>query len=103
MMPKPPPGFAACRVHDGQQALIPVGATRQISHLVVAKRGGGYSGPTLCGLTRFDDRDPDTWQLIRPADLPGWSMNGGVSGPGIEQIVCEECWSLAAGDIERPA
>lgn len=78
-LPKAPPGHACCNVHNGTQDLWAEGATAQISHLVAVPTGG----PTLCGLTRFGD----------DADLPGWSMNGGVSGPGVTQHRCAACWA----------
>lgn len=53
--------------------------------------------PTLCRLTRFDTRDPHTGSVLLPADLPGWSMGGGVSGPGVEQIECPDCYSRLGG------
>lgn len=83
-IPTAPAGHQTCNVHDGTQDLWAVGATRQINHLVKIPTGG----PTLCGLTRFG----------KDADLPGWSMGGGVSGPNIEQIRCPECW--AAVEVE---
>lgn len=81
-IPRPPAGFQTCNVHDGRQDLWAAGATRQVNHLVVV---GDGNGPTLCGLTRFG----------QDADLPGWSMGGGVSGPSIEQAPCEACWAAA--------
>lgn len=65
--------------------------TAQINHLVrrnpqVPGRLGGTPGDTLCGLTRFD-RDG------RKADIAGWSVEGGLSGPDIEQIECSLCRS----------
>lgn len=48
------------------------------AHLVRgAKRG--TPGPTLCGIDRF------------AKDGPGWSVGGGVSGPGITHTPCEGC------------
>lgn len=93
-MPTPPPGFAACRVHNGRQDLLAQGATRQTTHLVALDEKGSNGGrPTVCGLTRFDTRN-DQHEIIRPADLPGWSMGGGVSG--VEQVECESCWTGAS-------
>lgn len=86
-MPKPPAGYAACRV----------GYSPQITHLVILDSAGSNGGrPTMCRLTRFDVKDPHTRKVMVPADLPGWSMSGGVSGPGVEQVKCEACWSRAA-------
>lgn len=88
-MPEAPGGYACCRVWNG--------ATRtEISHLVV-HNSRGFVGPTLCGLTRFDERDPATHAVTRKADLPGWSMNGGTSGPGVGQAKCEVCWGQIDG------
>ena len=80
-IPRAPQGFQTCNVHDGKQNLWAPGARRQINHLVAVPT----AGPTLCGLTRFG---PD-------ADLPGWSMGGGVFGPAIEQVPCGDCWTAA--------
>ena len=95
-MPKPPKGYAACRVHDGKQDLWAEGAVRQVTHLVALDDRGNNGGrPTVCGLTRFPDRAED-YTVTRPADLPGWSMGGGVYGPGVEQVKCEACWPREA-------
>jgi hypothetical protein len=92
-MPRPPKGYATCRVHDGERKLIPLGAVRQITHLVTLDEQGRNMGrPTVCGLTRFDQRN-EQHEVVHPADLPGWSMGGGVAGPGIEQVKCEPCWA----------
>jgi hypothetical protein len=48
-------------------------------HLVRQKKGGGTPGPTLCGIDRFADGSP------------GWSVGGGISGPGIVHAPCPEC------------
>lgn len=85
-MPKAPPGYACCRV-GGCTSNI------QISHLVI-EVDNGFHGPTLCGLTRFDSRDKN-YVIVRAADLPGWSMNGGVSGPDVAQEKCPTCWERA--------
>lgn len=83
-MPDPPAGFAACRVDYSPQ----------ITHLVILDSKGSNGGrPTMCRLTRFDTRDPETREVLLPADLPGWSMGGGVYGPGVEQVRCQECWT----------
>ena len=94
-MPKPPTGYAACRVHDGTQALIADDWTVQVTHLVkLDERGSNGGRPTLCGLTRFPAYEIATdgsYGECRPADLPGWSMGGGASGPNIKQKMCAEC------------
>ena len=77
-IPRAPKGYQTCNVHDGRQDLWAKGARRQVNHLVAVPT----SGPTLCGLTRFGPN----------ADLPGWSMGGGVSGPSIVQAPCPSCW-----------
>lgn len=93
VMPKPPKGFAACRVSNGEQKLITLGATIQVSHLVALNDKGSNGGrPTVCGLTRFPDRAVDGHTVIREADLAGWSMGGGISGPGVTQMRCPDCW-----------
>lgn len=88
-IPKAPPGYRTLNHHDGRQTFLGTGATRQVNHLIVTQSQG-----TLCGLTLFD-RDG------RPADIPGWSVGGGVSGPGIEQVPCEACWTSAAVTATR--
>ena len=80
-MPKAPEGFDACRTMGGSMSLfsaLPPGSV-QTSHLVPSD---GWGGSTVCGLTRHG---PD-------ADIPGWSMNGGVSGRNVRQIKCFDCW-----------
>lgn len=82
-MPKPPKGFAACRV----------GHNPQITHLVILDSAGSNGGrPTLCRLTRFPTRGTNGETLLE-ADLPGWSMGGGVSGPNVEQVECPVCYA----------
>lgn len=95
-MPKPPNGYATCRVHDGEQKLLALGARRQVTHLVALDEVGSNGGrPTVCGLTRFDKRN-EQYEVVRPADLPGWSMGGGVYGPGVKQARCWACFDLAS-------
>ena len=85
-MPTPPKGFAACRT----------GWNPQITHLVILDSAGSNGGrPTLCRLTRFPTRGKNGETLLE-ADLPGWSMGGGVSGPGVEQIECPACYGRLA-------
>lgn len=50
---------------------------------VKREHGGGTPGPTLCGVDRF------------AADAPGWSVGGGVSGPGITHTPCPGCIQAA--------
>jgi hypothetical protein len=45
--------------------------------------GRGTPGPTLCDIDRFAD------------DSPGWSVGGGVTGPGITLTPCPGCASAA--------
>ena len=53
-------------------------------HLVKKRAGGGGTpGPTLCGIDRFAD------------DGPGWSVGGGISGPGITHAPCPGCATAA--------
>lgn len=76
----PPPGFEALNVHNGTQDLWAQGATRQVCHLITA---GKPTLGTLCGKSLFGPS----------ADLSGWSRGGGVFGPGIEQVKCQDCWA----------
>lgn len=91
-MPPPPAGYAACRVR-------PTGMT-QITHLVSLDQYGNNGGrPTLCGLTRFPTSTPAG---TRQPDLPGWTMNGGVSGPGVTQSRCIGCWAVLLDLPDNP-
>lgn len=102
LMPAAPPGFETCRVHDGSQDLMATGAARQVTHLVALDAKGSNGGrPTVCGLSRFDRRD-DHHRVVRRADLSGWSMGGGVSGPGVVQVACEGCFDPAAQAAGAP-
>lgn len=51
-------------------------------HLVRSARRGS-PGPTLCGIDRFG------------GDVPGWSLGGGVTGPGYEHVPCPGCAAAA--------
>ena len=84
----PPSGFDSCASYRDKVQTV---------HLVALDERGSNGGrPTVCGLTRFDERDPDTYEVVRPADLPGWSMGGGgIFGPGIVQRACSACWQEA--------
>lgn len=66
------------------------GRNEQTTHLV-RRVGRGTPGPTLCGLTRFDKRDPETYEVIEKADIGGWSVEGGVFGEDVAQIECPDC------------
>ena len=83
--PKAPKGYVACRV---------IGRNNTHTHLVALDADGSNGGrPTVCGLTRFDDRDPKTHAVIRRADLPGWGMgDSGVQGTGVTQTKCGACF-----------
>lgn len=84
-IPKPPAGYDGCRV------FTPGSLTSHLVKLDDEGRNGGR--PTVCGLTRFDDRDEDGKPIPNTADLPGWGMGmSGVEGPGVEQIKCPGCW-----------
>lgn len=81
-IPKAPEGFATCNAGGGWV---------QTNHLV-RDTGRGTPGPTLCGLTRFDS-EPGA----DDADIRGWSIGGGLEGPGVEQVKCYPCWNVAEG------
>jgi hypothetical protein len=51
-------------------------------HLVTGT-ANGTPGPTLCGIDRFADGSP------------GWSMGGGVTGPGMVHTPCPGCVTVA--------
>ena len=92
-MPRPPRGFAACRVGSGPQ----------VSHLVILDSTGSNGGrPTLCRLTRFPTRGNEG-EVLLDADLPGWSMGGGFEGPGVQQIECDECYDRLDRIVDRRA
>jgi len=50
---------------------------------LVRQAATGTPGPTLCGIDRFAD------------DSPGWSVGGGISGPGITHKPCPGCATAA--------
>lgn len=86
-MPEPPEGYAACRT----------GYSPQVTHLVILDSQGSNGGrPTMCRLTRFPTLDPHTGKVLLRADLPGWSLGGGVSGPRVQQVECPDCYTRAA-------
>ena len=90
-MPRPPKGFAACRI----------GYSPQITHLVILDSEGSNGGrPTLCRLTRFPTRGSDG-EVLLDADLPGWSMGGGYEGPDVQQIECDDCYDRLDRIIDR--
>lgn len=60
-------------------AEVPEAAPWCDTHLV-RSTADGTPGPALCGLDRFD----------RGAS-PGWSVAGGLSGPGVPVRRCEGC------------
>ena len=86
--PPPPAGYEACRT-------ILTNAT--LTHLIELDEHGSNGGrPTVCGLTRFDDRDPDGRTIPNTAGLPGWGLgDSGVTGPGVIQIRCLDCYNGA--------
>jgi hypothetical protein len=59
--------------------------TDNLIHLV-RRTSQGTPGPTLCGINRFGP------------DAPGWSVGGGVSGPGIILTPCQGCAQTARAD-----
>lgn len=89
--PPAPSGYVACRT------MIP---NATLTHLVKLDEHGSNGGrPTACGLTRFDDRDAEGRAIPGTAGLPGWGMgDSGVSGPGVTQIRCAECYAVAEPD-----
>lgn len=87
-MPRPPAGFVACRSFS---------RNTQTTHLVTLDERGRNGGrPTACGLTRFDDFTPEGRPIPGTAGLPGWGLgDSGVSGPGVAQVPCKDCYSVA--------
>jgi hypothetical protein len=55
-------------------------------HLVRATNRG-TPGPSLCGIDRFDKNGP------------GWSVGGGLSGPGIVHRPCDGCVDVAVKEF----
>ncbi|MFJ4168363.1 hypothetical protein ACIPY3_02520 [Paenarthrobacter sp. NPDC089714] len=53
---------------------------------LVRMTDSGTPGPTICGIDRFDKNGP------------GWSVGGGISGPGIEAMACPGCEAVAQRD-----
>lgn len=81
-----PEGFQTCNTYrDGVQ-------TNHLVRWVGEGHMRGTPGRTvLCGLTRFDSKPG-----ANDADLPGWSMGGGVFGPNVRQEACHACWEAAS-------
>lgn len=92
LFPPAPAGFVACRV------MLP---SATLTHLVALDEKGSNGGrPTVCGLTRFDDRDENGRPIEGSAGLPGWGMgDSGQAGPGVDQIRCAECYAAAGRTI----
>lgn len=88
--PPAPKGYEACRT-------IVAGANATHTHLVALDAQGSNGGrPTVCGLTRFDKRDPETHKVIERAGLPGWGMgDSGVTGIDVDQTKCDACYAGA--------
>lgn len=87
LLPVPPDGYEALRTGgDGSASLFGPHHPVQITHLI---RDGKPQEGTLCGKTLFDRGD-------RKADIPGWSRGGGVTGPDITQVRCDDCWAEVA-------
>lgn len=61
--------------------------TDYLVHLIRGVAGGGTPGPTLCGIDRFAD------------NAPGWSVGGGVYGPGMTHTACPGCVAAAKRDF----
>ena len=62
-----------------------IGAKPVGTHIhLVRSTSHGTPGPTLCNLDRFHP------------DSAGWSVGGGLSGPGLEFTACPACVSGAA-------
>lgn len=80
-MPFAPAGYIACRV---------MGPNILTTHLVKLDHAGSNGGrPTVCGLTRFGDSP----------DLPSWGMgDSGVTGPGVKQLKCPDCYNQALAE-----
>lgn len=95
--PQPPDGWVALRVHNGDQKLLALGATGQVTHLL-RDTGDGRSAcrVTACGLFRFDTT---VYGQSVKADLPGWGIgDSGVWGPNVTQERCEACWAAITVD-----
>lgn len=58
-------------------------------HLAGRGKQGG-TGPCICGFDRHA-RDEDGRSIV------GFSVGGGVTGPGVQHLVCTDCSSLAGG------
>lgn len=91
--PETPSGFAVCRAY--KQGV-------ETTHLVALDENGSNGGrPTVCGLTRLDDRDEAGRDIPNSADLSEWGMSGGsVVGPGVTYVFCKGCYSQAGPTTE---
>lgn len=54
---------------------------------LIRSTNSGTPGPTLCGIDRF------------AKDAPGWSVGGGISGPGIVHNACPGCVQAAIAEF----
>lgn len=77
-----------CSAPNEAYTLLDAGPNLTI-HLAGPSETGG-TGPILCGFNRFQ-RDEDGHYAI------GFSVGGGITGPGIEHDVCTGCVDLADG------
>ena len=62
-------------------------------HLAGPAAGGG-TGPCICGFDRHA-RDADGRHIV------GFSVGGGITGPGVRHAVCAGCAALAGGRTIR--
>ncbi|QGH74548.1 hypothetical protein HYQ03_gp61 [Arthrobacter phage Kuleana] len=79
--------LATCQFSWG--GLFSTNAVDPKIHLVRMTATAGFAGPTLCGIDRFDK------------DGPGFSMGGGVTGPGIAPVPCPGCERAAGLDYPQ--
>lgn len=82
---EPVTGLATCQMGRPGDDYTLIPSTIQRSYHVHLVRGTatGTPGPTLCGIDRF------------AADAAGWSMGGGIHGPGVVQVPCAGCVATA--------
>ena len=91
----PEPKIGVCPRDDTPTALITcqmawgglLNAQPEGSVHLVRSAPCGTPGPTLCGIERFGP------------DAPGWSLGGGVDGPGMVHVPCAGCITAAREDF----
>lgn len=78
-------GYKTIQFHDGGLFDAEVSTIAPFSATHLAPTIATGTGAILCGIDRHAKTMADGTRI------PGWSVGGGVSGPGIKVIRCEAC------------